>query len=444
MPITPPTPRDTQPTFGKLDNFPSRGDAILDQIGDIGIRATGTPRKKRTEVDTRPVDRDLEVMINRADSAARESQFLAAYNRYRRLTSVLYRLPGKKRKARLATQAEIEAQMARGKARQFEEIDRRPGGFTNPTVVARGEPTRGPTQTQKQRAQQRRAASQTGEIVIPGIAGNQRVRTSKTFTRRGPVTDRPGEALAVIVGEQLLEWQRGRFRLRRDARLGRIAGHGGRSAAERARESRQSHTNRTGAAAVRSPGAGPSTGKPAATKSAGPGSAAGTVQSPAPVRPGVAGAPGSGAVGESQASRDARTIMGTSPSLPAPVVRPSVASRVRSVVGSQLGSLVRSQLANLSSARRQGRLNPRTTNETSLLTAANSSLLQLPRNTPLAGSGFAQQPPTRSKSDRCDCPKPEKAKKKEFACSNPVVSRYVKDGIIIIKRKLLCPPSKLK
>lgn len=45
---------------------------------------------------------------------------------------------------------------------------------------------------------------------------------------------------------------------------------------------------------------------------------------------------------------------------------------------------------------------------------------------------------------KCDCPKPKKEEKKSFSCSNPLVSRYVKDGIIYIKRKLQCPPSKPK
>jgi len=45
----------------------------------------------------------------------------------------------------------------------------------------------------------------------------------------------------------------------------------------------------------------------------------------------------------------------------------------------------------------------------------------------------------------CSCDdKQEKKKRDEFKCKNPVVSRYVKDGVIIIKRKLLCPPSKRK
>lgn len=50
-----------------------------------------------------------------------------------------------------------------------------------------------------------------------------------------------------------------------------------------------------------------------------------------------------------------------------------------------------------------------------------------------------------SPPDRCNCPKPEKPRKKKFDCSNPIISRSVsKDGVITIKRKLQCPPSKPK
>ena len=66
-----------------------------------------------------------------------------------------------------------------------------------------------------------------------------------------------------------------------------------------------------------------------------------------------------------------------------------------------------------------------------------------------AGSSVASLNPTtvaslvgtQTMSGKCDCPKPKKEKKKEFQCSNPIVSRYVKDGLIIIKRKLVCPSS---
>lgn len=52
---------------------------------------------------------------------------------------------------------------------------------------------------------------------------------------------------------------------------------------------------------------------------------------------------------------------------------------------------------------------------------------------------------SRTQEGKCDCPKPKKPKQKAFPCSNPLVSRSVtKDGIITIKRKLLCPSSKPK
>jgi hypothetical protein len=69
------------------------------------------------------------------------------------------------------------------------------------------------------------------------------------------------------------------------------------------------------------------------------------------------------------------------------------------------------------------------------LTAINSEVLRY--------SGLQTQ--TQPKRADCDCAKPVKVReKKKFACSNPLVSRYVKDGEIIIKRKLVCPPSSRK
>jgi len=65
--------------------------------------------------------------------------------------------------------------------------------------------------------------------------------------------------------------------------------------------------------------------------------------------------------------------------------------------------------------------------------------------TSLNGQRVASLAGTQTASAKCDCPKPKKEKeKKSFSCSNPVVSRYIKDGLIIIKRKLVCPQSKLK
>lgn len=58
-------------------------------------------------------------------------------------------------------------------------------------------------------------------------------------------------------------------------------------------------------------------------------------------------------------------------------------------------------------------------------------------------SATSTQTATRSQDKPCECPKKQKTKK-VHKCSNPVVSRYVKDGIIIIKRKLQCQPSKRK
>src|SRR5688572_8262457 len=42
----------------------------------------------------------------------------------------------------------------------------------------------------------------------------------------------------------------------------------------------------------------------------------------------------------------------------------------------------------------------------------------------------------------CECPKPKPKQPRASSCTNPRISREVKDGIIITKRKLQCPPSK--
>lgn len=64
-----------------------------------------------------------------------------------------------------------------------------------------------------------------------------------------------------------------------------------------------------------------------------------------------------------------------------------------------------------------------------------------PFEAPLLGLSTQTQP----QREDCDCPKPTRTRRK-FDCSNPLVSRSVseKDGIITIKRKLVCPPSKRK
>lgn len=70
---------------------------------------------------------------------------------------------------------------------------------------------------------------------------------------------------------------------------------------------------------------------------------------------------------------------------------------------------------------------------------------ELARINPATGlTALEQQGVESASSGPCDCPKPEKPRKKRATCSNPIISRSVKDGIITTKRELQCPPSKPK
>jgi len=149
---------------------------------------------------------------------------------------------------------------------------------------------------------------------------------------------------------------------------------------------------------------------------------------------------------ESEASREARRAMErTRQELPTA----STTAR-RTGVQQQSGMFVRTggMFPRLTAAR----LLPRTaaraaTPRLARVVGSSSTILEQPALsfgqslTPLNMSGVG----SRTADAKCECPKPKKAKKKEFACSNPLVSRSVsKDGIITIKRKLQCPPSKPK
>jgi hypothetical protein len=154
-------------------------------------------------------------------------------------------------------------------------------------------------------------------------------------------------------------------------------------------------------------------------------------------------------VSESEASREARRVMGTTRELPtATTTRTSTRSTTRTstlnrYVQRLTGMFSRPQMPTAARVRTRGlpradlrRLAPE-------LEAAPSRLELGQRLTPLESVGVGSQ----LAKESCQCPKPkkEKAKKKEFACSNPLVSRSVsKDGIITIKRKLQCQPSKQK
>lgn len=47
-------------------------------------------------------------------------------------------------------------------------------------------------------------------------------------------------------------------------------------------------------------------------------------------------------------------------------------------------------------------------------------------------------------SPRCRCPEPKRKKQGEKRCTNPVISKSIKDNVLTTKRELKCPPSKPK
>lgn len=245
-----------------------------------------------------------------------------------------------------------------------------------------------------------------------------------------------GQALYDRAARRLDEqWQR-----RIDAR--RAGGLGG--AASRAIRARKSVSNRTGAGATRP-------FRPGSAGAAGAG-----VRSPAKSGTQPTHAP-AGAVGpleaptsgtESAGSRTARDVMsGTRAQLP-------TATTTRTATNPLLQGLLNIPVAAgmsqlLGSAASSARAGARTRTRTQAGPGTSSrpptpgeALRELAGKylTPLNATGVAFA----SEHAHCSCPKPKKQQekaKKEFHCSNPLVSRSVtKDGVITIKRKLLCQP----
>ena len=140
----------------------------------------------------------------------------------------------------------------------------------------------------------------------------------------------------------------------------------------------------------------------------------------------------------SASDQRARDILTQSPSMPS--ATSSSASSSSSFaqlsglaplgVAALLGSSPRSGAARASAQTLLSAMNP----STSALTGINSASV--------GSSSLGQS------SASCRCPKPKsqsKSKKpRSPSCSNPLISRTEKDGIITIKRELKCPPSKPK
>lgn len=198
----------------------------------------------------------------------------------------------------------------------------------------------------------------------------------------------------------------------------------------------RSRTNRTGAAAQRpSP---TNTGESSSRT-------ARTVNTPATTRSTGQLPTSRTTVGESEASREARRVMESTRELPTATrtstsTRSSTRSSMLTRYQPRLTGMFQ-RLATPTLARERTRATPTRTTST-----GPSTQLELPsrlelgqRLTPMSLVGVG----TQTQQAKCECPKPKKQKQKEFACSNPLVSRSVsKDGIITIRRKLQCPPSK--
>lgn len=191
----------------------------------------------------------------------------------------------------------------------------------------------------------------------------------------------------------------------------------------------QPRTNRTGAAATRAlqppgprPGASTGTERAASTAKKLP-----TGRDPI-VRPQVEFP----LPEETKASKEARRVMSEAKTIPG----------IRSVlqlpqrIMSRLSVSVRSMLPTNFARMIRPRVQRTGLTSSDLRTAPTLSLL--PANTLGVGSLVS--------SANCSCPKPSKPQKqrREKGCSNPLISRTERDGIITIKRKLQCPQSKPK
>lgn len=256
-----------------------------------------------------------------------------------------------------------------------------------------------------------------------GIAG----RTTRPFSRRSSVGSN-------VVFEELSSAWLGRHLDADRARqlLARATNRRG-AAATRALQPPRGNTNRTGDAATR---------RLASTVSSQPDAA--RIATAAKV-----GSPGRSALASAKkgtsTDRVARETMARTRELPRVATRARTRSGLSSLLQVSFDTpFMRGMQTRLSSlARPLARVRA---------SAPRTSLTQAPGTAPALSFGpslvpiSGSQVGTQTAQQKCDCPKPKKSekKKKEFACSNPIVSRSVKDGIITIKRKLQCPPSKQK
>lgn len=143
--------------------------------------------------------------------------------------------------------------------------------------------------------------------------------------------------------------------------------------------------------------------------------------------------------GESAASKAARRAMESNKSLPGIVTKTTEFFKIPSKFSVTLRTPTFTDLLqqSLTAPRARARLSTpvQTRARAPLAPLAMASAIPTLTNT-LVGSQVLQA--------KCDCPKPKKKSPSEQRCSNPVVSRTIKDGFITTKRKLQCQPSKQK
>lgn len=296
---------------------------------------------------------------------------------------------------------------------------------------------------EKKAARAARADIRRGGLTIPGIRG--------TVTRGGAAAD--------IFAQQAQDWAfwLGReFALARE-RLGRdFPNDPGRRGRPTSTTGRKSRTNRRGAAATRLPKPAPTvaSGAPPGQPPAGTSTKPGSTRQLPPGRPPVAAprtartpergrtpgrAPGRAGGGFGIPGRPG--MPSTWPGLPTVLPRARVGAPGRARAPSP-PRFVSTPAASFPAVG----LSPLLPSPSSLSGGGSGVSTSQPDLTPSRSALLGFTPQTQTQT-QCDCgEKPKRTRtRKRFDCSNPLISRSVtKDGIITIKRKLLCPSSKPK
>jgi len=299
------------------------------------------------------------------------------------------------------------------------------------------------------RAQQKQAIQKVvvdGQVKASAKRAAERTRDTGTWRTiggiRGPLarggfTNNP---LVAILTESAAQAGRetARNRRERERRLQRLS-VGRRGALASRNFQPTGRTNRTGAKSVRpyvsSPNV-PVSGTRSNTGNA-TGSGAKSGQQSANV-PGIPGTRTNQAPTQRPVSRDAGALTSK--------------TRTQSWFESQLSQ----QLSQLLSTGSRSRSQPRATFATrpasrplvSPLSSSSTSSRALGATSPLMNTMTGQSLAQVEAQAQCKCPKPKKCKEKKKkksdkpSCTNPQISKTIADGIITIKRKLKCPPSR--